>query len=97
MKTLPQDMNTALMLDGNAVSGLLMEIFSIEMTISPAQCNHCGTVGEMGSLLAFMHGSGVVLRCPVCESIIMRIVQSPDSTYLDMRGATYLRLARRPG
>ncbi len=92
MKTLPQDMNTALMLDGNAAGGLLNEIFSMEMTTSPAQCNHCGTQGELGSLQAFMQGMGVVLRCPVCGSVVMRIVQLPQAIYLDLRGATYLRL-----
>jgi Zn finger protein HypA/HybF involved in hydrogenase expression len=94
MKTLPQDMNTALMLDGNAIGGMLNEIFSTEMTTNSAQCDHCGVRGELGSLRAFMHGSGAVLRCPVCDSIVMRIVQSPESNYLDLRGATFLRMAR---
>lgn len=94
MKTLPQDINTALMLDGNAVGGLLNEIFSMEMTTGSAQCNNCGAHGELGSLLAFMHGSGVVLRCSVCKNTIMRIVQSPESIYLDLRGATFLCLER---
>ncbi len=93
MKTLPMDMNTASMLDGNALGGLLNEIFSMEMTTVPAQCNHCGTQGELGSLRAFMHGSDAVLRCPFCDGIIMRIVKAPEAIYLDMRGATYLRLA----
>ncbi len=94
MKTLPQDINTALMLDGNAAGGLLNEIFSMEMTTCMAQCNHCRARGELGSLLAFMHGSGVVLRCPVCESVVMRIVQDPEANYLDLRGATFLRMER---
>lgn len=97
MKTLPQDINTALMLDGNAVGGLLNEIFSMEMTTSWAQCNHCGARGELGSLRAFMHGSGTVLRCPICDSIVIRIVQSPESNYLDLRGASFLHLAREGG
>jgi len=94
MKTLPMDVNTALMLDGNAAGGMLNEIFSTEMTTSPTQCAHCGRHGELGSLQAFMHGSGAVLRCPACESVIMRIVQTPEFTYLDLRGATFLRLDR---
>jgi len=94
MKTLPQNMNTALMLDGNAIGGLLNEIFSTEMTTSLAQCNHCGVRGELGSLRAFMHGSDAVLRCPVCDSIVMRVVQSPESNYMDLRGATFLRIGR---
>jgi len=94
MESLPQDMDTALMLDGNAVGGLLNEIFSMEMTSSPAQCACCGNVGELGSLLAFMHGEGAVLRCPVCKNVVMRIVQTPNTIYMDLRGATYLRLER---
>ncbi len=97
MKVLPQDMNTALMLDGNAIGGMLNEIFSTEMTSSLAQCNHCGVRGEMGSLRAFMHGSDAVLRCPVCDSVVMRIVQSPASNYLDLRGASFLRMPRVVG
>ncbi len=97
MKILSEDMNTALMLDGNAIGGLLNEIFSMEMTTSMAQCNHCGVRGEMGSLRAFMHGSDAVLRCPICDSIVMRIVQSPESNYLDLRGATFLRMPRAIG
>lgn len=94
MRSLPQDLNTALMLDGNAAAGLLNEIFATEMTASPAECAACGARGELGSLLAFMHGTGVVLRCPACENVIMRIVQTPESIYLDLRGATFLRLPR---
>lgn len=38
----------------------------------------------------------MVLRCPGCESVMLRIVQTADATYLDVRGAVYLRLARAP-
>lgn len=96
MEYLQQDLNRSLMRDGNAVAGLLNEIFSFEMTTSPTQCAHCGAEGEVGSLLAFLQGPGIVLRCPVCQNIIMRIVQTPDSCYLDLRGAIYLRLQKTP-
>jgi hypothetical protein len=36
------------------------------------------------------------LRCPACEQVILRIVQTPQAIYLDARGAVYLRLARAP-
>ncbi len=97
MKTLLQDMNTALMLDGNAVSGLLNEIFFMEITSSPTQCDHCGAEGELGSLRAFKNEMGVVLRCPECGGVILRIVRTSGSIYLDLRGATYLRLDKSAG
>lgn len=88
------DVNRALMLDGNAAAGLLSEIFTMEMTGCPAQCASCGRMGELGSLLAFMQAPGVVLRCPACENVLLRIVETPDSFYLDARGAVYVRLLR---
>jgi hypothetical protein len=88
------DLNRALMLDGNALAGLLQEVFAIEITASPTECANCGRVGEIGSLLAFTHSPGAVLRCPGCEQVMIRIVETPDAIYLDARGAVYLRLAR---
>jgi Zn finger protein HypA/HybF involved in hydrogenase expression len=89
------DMNRELMLDGNAVAGILQEIFTAEMTASPTECANCGREGELGTLLAFTQAPGVVLRCPACESVMVRIVQTPDAIYLDARGTVHLRLERR--
>jgi len=89
------DMNRELMLDGNAVAGLLEEIFALEMTASPTECANCGNVGEIGTLLAFTQAPGAVLRCSVCENVMLRIVETPEAIFLDARGAVYLRLERR--
>ena len=56
------DMIRELMLDGNAVAGVLQEIFSVEMTTSPTECTNCGCKGELGTLLAFTQAPGIVLR-----------------------------------
>ena len=95
MDNVQSDVNRALMLDGNAVAGLLQEIFAAEMTASPTECASCGREGEMGTLLAFTQSPGVILRCPACESVVMRVVQTTKAIYLDARGAAYLRLERR--
>jgi len=88
------DINRELMLDANATAGLLQEIFGTEMTAEPTECAHCGREAEVGSLLAFTQGPGVVLRCSGCENIMIRIVKTPDAIYLDARGAVYLRMKR---
>ncbi len=95
MEPIAADMNRELMLDGNAVAGILYEIFGAEMTASTTECAHCGNVGAVGGLLAFTQGPGAVLRCPACESIMLRVVQTPGAIYLDARGAAYLRVERR--
>lgn len=94
MDNVQTDVNRALMLDGNAVAGLLQEIFAIEMTVSPMECASCGYEGEVGALLAFTQAPGVVLRCPTCENVVMRVVQTTEAIYLDARGTAYLRLER---
>ena len=86
------DLNRELMVDGNAVAGLLRSVFGTEMTTSRAQCAHCGKVSEFGRLLAFTHAPAVVLRCPFCEHVVARISETPHGSYVDLRGSTYLRL-----
>ena len=88
------DINRELMLDANATAGLLYEIFGVEMTAAPTECANCGNEDEIGTLLAFTQGPGVILRCSTCEHVVLRIVQTPDEIILDARGAVYLRLAR---
>jgi hypothetical protein len=94
MDDVHNDMNRELMLDGNAVAGMLQEIFGQEMTASPAECAHCGSVSDIGALMAFTQAPGAVLRCPACENIMLRMVETPDAIYIDARGAAYLRLGR---
>ncbi len=79
-------------LDGNAVAGLLEEVFGAEMTTNPAQCAHCGRVSLFGAMLAYGHAMGTVLRCPACQEVMMRVVERPDALWLDLQGMTYLRL-----
>ena len=94
MERIDGDVSRALMLDGNAAAGVLREIFAVELTASPTECAHCGREGELGTLLAFVRAPGLVLRCPACEQVMLRIVQTPEATYLDARGVASLRLDR---
>jgi hypothetical protein len=94
MESTPSEMDRELVLDGNAAAGLLQEIFGAEMTATPTECAHCGNEGEMGGLVAYTQGPGIVLRCPACMQVVLRITQTPEATYLDARGAVYLRLKR---
>lgn len=91
------DINRELMLDANATAGILHEIFGVEMTASPTECANCGNEGEIGALLAFTRGPGIVLRCAACENVVLRITQAPDAIYLDARGAVFIRIGRSAG
>jgi Zn finger protein HypA/HybF involved in hydrogenase expression len=88
-----EDPSRSMMLDGNAAAGLLQEVFSAEMTAAPTECASCGKQGEVGTLIAFVQAPGLVLRCPACESVMVRMVRSDRHIYLDARGAVYLRIS----
>ncbi|MEO7889591.1 MAG: DUF6510 family protein [Vicinamibacterales bacterium] len=92
METETDDPAREMMLDGNAVAGELMEMFGTEMTANDAECGTCGQTHAVGALLAFTHAPGLVLRCPSCEAVVVRVVRTPRGVYLDARGAAYLRL-----
>ena len=85
----------SLMLDGNALAGVLHGLFDVEMTVAPVECATCGRRGELGSLWAFAESPGYVLRCPGCQNIVLRMSVTPGEVFLDARGATYLRIPRR--
>ncbi|MFQ5945331.1 MAG: DUF6510 family protein [Candidatus Methylomirabilales bacterium] len=94
MRDDPSEPTLKLVLDGNAAAAVLQDVFGLEMTDSPTECAHCGNVAEIGTLLAYGQEMGAVLRCSVCENVVIRIVETPDAIYLDARGTTYLRLER---
>ncbi|MGE0029367.1 MAG: DUF6510 family protein [Thermoleophilia bacterium] len=84
----------ATMLDGNAVAGLLEEIFGADMTTASGTCAGCGAAEPMGALHAFM-GAGVVLRCPHCDSVLVKITRSETRIWMSMEGVRALAMPVR--
>ena len=83
-----------LTVDGNAIGGMLASVFGADMTGSPGQCAHCHTVSIVGTMRVYMRGPGVVVRCPACAQVVMRMVRTPTGMYVDVRGASFVRIAR---
>ncbi len=80
-------------LDGNAAGGILQEIFPFEMTLVQATCTGCGATDAIGALAAYMHGMGTVVRCPSCDSVLIRVAQAKGRYWLDMRGVRVLQIS----
>jgi len=79
-------------LDGNAAGGILRDVFAHEMTAALASCVGCGTVGPVGALLEYGQPMGIVLRCPRCDTPVLRIVRTPGFLRLDLSGLTLLTI-----
>ena len=82
-------------LDGNALAGMLESMFGSDMTAVPGRCAHCQTINMVGAMRVYMGGPGAVLRCPACDEVVLRVVATAEATYVDARGAAYLRFERR--
>jgi phage FluMu protein Com len=81
-------------LDGNAVAGMLASAFGADVSAVPGRCTHCGVVSMVAQLRAYVRAPGAVLRCPACDGVVLRIVETDGATYVDVRGAAYLRFDR---
>ena len=90
-----EETNRALVLDGNAVAGLMRDIFAEEMTTAPMECGGCGKVFGVGEMLVFGQAMGTIMRCPGCNNVMVRIVKTPRSFYVDARGSACMVFSRR--
>ena len=79
-------------LDGNAIGGMLFEIFGGEMTTAQAVCDHCGSRGPLAQCEVYLGGPGVVVRCRVCHNIVMVLVEVREMMCVDVGGLSYLEL-----
>jgi Family of unknown function (DUF6510) len=82
----------ALMLDGNAVAGLLQEVFAAEMTTAIGTCGNCGANEAVGAIHVF-RGAGIVLRCPHCDNALVKIARDDTRLWIDSRGLQTLEIA----
>jgi len=81
-------------LDGNAAGGVLRELFARDITAAIATCSGCGLIGPVGALLEYGHGMGVVLRCPTCNHVMLRVAHTPGWVRLDASGISLLSIPK---
>ena len=79
-------------LDGNAAAGVLGEIFGRDVTEALGGCRECGRRSSLAETHAYLGGPGLVLRCPGCQTVVLRLVRTPSCTRLDTGGLSYLEL-----
>jgi Family of unknown function (DUF6510) len=81
-------------LDGNAVGGLLGEVFTFEMTMAETACDRCGTARRVGAQMAYVSEIGTVVRCASCDNALIRVARDEERGryWLDLRGLSYLAL-----
>ncbi|WP_187368956.1 DUF6510 family protein [Baekduia soli] len=80
-------------LDGNAIAGLLEDVFGGDMTRVPRGCGSCGTHAPVAAHRVHL-GAGAVLRCPACGDVALQVVEAGDRLVVRFSGTWTLV---RPG
>ena len=84
-----------LMLDGNAVAGVLREVFAVEMTTAVGTCGGCGASEPVGAVHVF-RGAGMVMRCPHCGNVLVTIVDDDTHVWIAFPGIRRLEVRTQP-
>jgi uncharacterized Zn finger protein len=84
-------------LDGNALGGLLQEVFGEDMTAVMTTCASCGAVAAVAQTVVYPRLQGAIARCRTCGALLIAITQVHGVKCADMRGIAALdeRRARR--
>jgi hypothetical protein len=77
-------------LDGNAIGGMLIEVFGAEMTTAVGTCGVCGSWGQVAEMAVYQPRLGTVVRCRVCDNVLMVFVAMHGVTCVDLRGLASL-------
>ena len=79
-------------LDGNAAAGLLSEVLCGEPTMARIICAGCGAGAPIGALPVYGLELGAILRCPTCDTAVLRVAATGTRVWVDLRGAVSLRM-----
>jgi uncharacterized Zn finger protein len=83
------DMTDAIHVDGNALGGLLIEVFGREMTDARCCCASCGTVNPLGAMRVY-RSAGDVIRCPTCGNVTIVSVVIREHTRVHLGGVRWI-------
>jgi DNA-directed RNA polymerase subunit RPC12/RpoP len=76
--------------DGNAIGGLLIDVFGTEMTAASSTCATCGARRPVAELVVYRRSPGTVVRCRTCGSVLMVLVRRTDVIGVDLSGLASL-------
>jgi hypothetical protein len=81
--------------DGNAIGGLLQDVFGTDLTAAEAVCAACGAAGPVAGTVVYLRAPGTVVRCRNCAGLLMVISRVRGVHCVDLAGLA--SLDARPG
>jgi len=84
--------NVDLRVDGNALAGVLREVFVQEMTTASVKCGGCGEIEQLGAEHVYMQAPGAVVRCCHCGGVLFLIAERDDGLLLGFQQVIWLEI-----
>jgi hypothetical protein len=78
-------------LDGNAIAGVLYEVFGEEMTAVMATCESCGFTAPVANTVVYPRLPGEVVRCRNCGALLMVITHIRGVYCVDLEGIAAMK------
>jgi hypothetical protein len=78
--------------DGNVLAGPLSDIFSVDMTTAMGTCGSCADASPLAMSMVYLKPNTYVVRCHVCDAILLTIIQSSKFTRIELSGMTSLMI-----
>jgi hypothetical protein len=75
--------------DGNALAGMLRDLFGHEMTDALGCCASCGGIHRFGEMMVY-RGMGDVVRCPTCGNVVLVAVSIEERTRVHLDALRWL-------
>jgi Family of unknown function (DUF6510) len=85
-----------LMVDGNALGGVLGEVFVHEMTSARMACAGCGEIEAIGAQHVYMRAPGIVVRCHHCDAVLLVMTQQNGKHLLGFERLRWLEILDGP-
>lgn len=81
-------------IDGNALAGVLSEVFISDVTAARARCGNCGRTSPLAEAMVYPDAPGLVARCSSCDHVLVVVVQADSGVVLSLAGLDTIDLRR---
>lgn len=65
-------------LDGNAVVGVLADVFAVDPSVLVVTCAHCGVAGPLAGTAVEDDGQCAIVRCRACTRTILTLARGAE-------------------
>lgn len=79
--------------DGNALAGLLADVFAADMTMALLACGHCGQAGPLAAAVVEDDGAAAILRCRSCTRTLLTVLRADGRLSLRIGALALLDVA----